>query len=123
VNCPLCNTPLPDGATECTRCDWVHREEVPINIRDLMAFWLSLMPGLGHLYKGHVLLGGIIFFVVSPLVLAIALAVLPATLGVSIVIPMLFMVSGMIHAYRIKDLRAETIRTMREYDLREPAAH
>lgn len=123
MNCPLCNTPLPDNATECTRCDWVLRIEQPENLRDLMAFWLSLVPGLGHLYKGHVLLGGLIFFIIGPAVLATGIILAPATLGVSMVIPLMFMISGMIHAYRIRDLRTEVALAARAFDQRMPASH
>lgn len=123
MNCPLCNTPLPDGAVECTRCDWVYREEPVVNLRDQMAFWLSLIPGLGHLYKGHILLGGLIFFVIGPGILGLSLALALGTLGVSLVIPVIFMVSGMFHAYRIPDLRAQAVEAARLYDARPAAAH
>jgi hypothetical protein len=123
VKCPLCDTTLPDGAVECTYCDWVRKEERHENVRDLMAFWLSIVPGLGHLYKGHVWLGGVIFFIVGPVVLLMSLVVLPATLGVSLVIPALFMASGMIHAYRIRDLRSEVVASARAYDHRPSEAH
>lgn len=61
-NCPLCDEPLqkPD---ECTKCDWVtgygeHMEAGLIKPRDLTAAFLSMMvPGLGHVYKGHTKLG------------------------------------------------------------------
>lgn len=123
MKCPLCDTTLPDGAHECTYCDWVRVVQKPENVRDVTAFWLSLVPGLGHLYKGHVWLGGLIFFIVGPVVLLLSLVVLPATLGVSIIIPILFMVSGMVHAYRIRDERSEVVESARAYDSRPSAAH
>src|SRR5690242_6119958 len=56
--CPLCGEPLPLNATECTMCDWVkgyrHREPVTSgSTRDITAAALSILPGLGHLFKGH----------------------------------------------------------------------
>jgi len=56
--CPLCNTPLPLGAEECTSCDWVkgYRHNVPVtsgDVSDWVAVGLSIVPGLGHIFKGH----------------------------------------------------------------------
>ena len=44
--------------------------DAPNAARDRAAALLSLAPGLGHLYKGHIMIGGLIFFVVGPLMLA-----------------------------------------------------
>ena len=123
MNCPLCNTELPDGAVECTRCDWVLKMEQVVDIRDQTAFWLSLVPGLGHLYKGHILLGGLIFFIIGPAFLALGVVLAPATLGVALLVPLVGMLSCMVHAYRIPDLRREVVLAARQYDLREPSAH
>jgi hypothetical protein len=79
------------------------------NTRDVAAFWLSLVPGLGHLYKGHLLLGGLIFFVIGPLVLGIALSMIIATLGLSMLYPLVFMILVMFHAYDAEDRRERTI--------------
>lgn len=127
MRCPLCNTELPDGSVFCTRCDWV-KPDPPSperNARDWAALWLSMVvPGLGHLYKGHVLLGALIFFVIGPCVLALGLAVMPATLGLSLVLPAAFMALVMMHAYQADDRRAEVIRKARELDrLRAGAGH
>ena len=116
MKCPLCDTPLPDNATQCTRCDWVKHEEKPNDFRDRTALLLSLVPGLGHLYKGHVIFGGLIFFIIGPLVLALSLAILPATLGVSIVIPTVFMGAIMIHAYLAPDVRKQVVAAARQWD-------
>jgi hypothetical protein len=116
MKCPLCDTPLPDDARSCTRCDWVRnppkseiRATKEKNRRDLAALWLSLVPGLGHLYKGHLILGGVIFFIAGPLILALALSLAPGTLGLSLVIPMVFMFVVMANAYRAKDYRKQII--------------
>src|SRR5690349_19167072 len=97
MRCPLCRTELPNNAHECNRCDWVEPEirsvegDARRDTRDMAAFWLSLVPGLGHLYKGHLVVGGAIFFLVGPLVLGLALSVAAATLGLSMAIPAFFM--------------------------------
>jgi hypothetical protein len=117
--CPYCNTPLPDGARECTRCDWVLPEGDPprkVTTRDWAAVWLSVVPGLGHLYKGHVVVGALIFFLIGPGVLAIAAVVLPMTLGLSLALPGVFMAIVMMHAFRARDRRAEVIERARAMD-------
>ena len=115
MKCPLCDTPLPDDAQSCTRCDWV-REPPEIethasgrNTRDVAAFWLSLVPGLGHLYKGHLILGGLIFFIIGPLVLGIGVSLAFGTLGLSMIYPLAFMLLVMFHAYDAEDRRERTI--------------
>jgi hypothetical protein len=124
MRCPLCQTVLPDGAQECTHCDWVRVDGAPpqATTRDEIALWLSLVPGLGHLYKGQILLGGLIFFIISPLVLALSLAVLPSTLGLSLAIPAILLFGVMLHAYRAKDERAAVILRARKLD-HKPAVH
>lgn len=60
--CPLCGAALsPEILNECPKCDWV-REDArhPLSeFRDRAAVCLSVLPGLGHIYKGHRLLGAI----------------------------------------------------------------
>src|SRR5687767_5353485 len=63
TNCPLCETALdPTNPTECPKCDWVvgyRRQQAQRvgTIRDNIALLLSVVPGAGHLYKGHRMLG------------------------------------------------------------------
>ncbi len=123
MRCPLCQSELSDPANGCTRCDWTPRKigPPPATVRDDIAFWLSLAPGLGHLYKGYVLVGGLIFFVIGPAILALALAVLPTTLGLSLIVPLAFVAFVMLHAYRAKDHRKETIEAARRADRLQPA--
>jgi hypothetical protein len=78
--CPLCDEPLPENATECTKCDWVrgyrHRaatrhEHDP---RDILAAVLSVFPGAGHLLKGYTISGWFLFLVGVPVVCTFAFA-------------------------------------------------
>jgi hypothetical protein len=116
--CPLCDTPLPDDATRCTRCDWVAESpDPPTDARDRAAALLSLSPGLGHLYKGHILFGGLIFFVISPLIAALTLFLLPATLGVILIVPMVFLFAVMLHAYHAPDRRAVVAKEIHEKEM------
>lgn len=115
MKCPLCDAPLPDDAQSCTRCDWV-REPLTIETqasghkrRDVAAFWLSLVPGLGHLYKGHLVLGSAIFFIIGPLILGLSISLVFGTLGLSMIIPAVFMFLVMFHAYDAEDRRENVI--------------
>ena len=125
--CPLCNAPLPDKADHCTRCDWVRPEpesEAPYKKRNIAALWLSLVPGLGHLYKGYLLFGGSIFFLIGPAVLALSLMLAPGTLGLTLAIPPAFLIAVMIHAYNAEDRRAHVIEQARTLDqARAATAH
>ncbi len=89
--------------------------------RDWIACWSSLVPGLGHLYKGYVLMGGVIFFLVGPAVLLLALAVSPVTVGLSLLALPAFLAFVMLHAYRAQDRRAEAIQRARALDRIQPA--
>jgi hypothetical protein len=125
MQCPLCRTERPDDATACTRCDWIRpgRVEPRGDFRNLTALWLSLLiPGLGHLYKGHVIFGGLILFVFGPCVLALALVVAPATLGLSLLILPPFVGIVMLDAYSTSDVRAAVIEKARALDAAESHA-
>lgn len=69
--CPLCGAPQ-KNADECTLCDWVRQPEEPAaaerNPRDIIAVLLSVIPGAGHIYKGHMIPGIIAMVLVIPLV-------------------------------------------------------
>ena len=116
MHCPLCQAPLSDNAQECNRCDWVRRAPERHDVRDIAALALSVVPGLGHLYKGHVLLGGLVFFVLGPAVLVFTLATVTATVGASLLLPLVCMGAVMIHAYFAEDRRAAVIRRAREME-------
>src|ERR1043165_8365277 len=62
--CPLCNAPLdPANPDACTKCDWVADRALQPSggsFRDRAAVCLSVIPGLGHIYKGHRLLGALL---------------------------------------------------------------
>src|SRR6266550_2234456 len=57
--CPYCGHLLPKDATSCDRCDWTRgaTETAEGKASDAMAVLLSIIPGLGHIYKGHRLAG------------------------------------------------------------------
>jgi hypothetical protein len=102
TTCPLCGATLPADAEACNRCDWVRN---PMDLSDagdaLKVALLSLVPGLGHLYKGYVALGGIILFIIGPSVLAMALVLAPASFGTSILFLPLFLIGVILHAIQL----------------------
>jgi len=78
--CPLCDEPLPENATECTKCDWVRgyrqqaagrRQHDP---RDILAAVLSVFPGAGHILKGYTISGWFLFLVGVPVICTFAFA-------------------------------------------------
>ncbi len=57
--CPYCGHLLPRDAQQCDRCDWARSatETAEGKASDAVAVLLSIIPGLGHIYKGHRLAG------------------------------------------------------------------
>ena len=91
---------------ECTRCDWVREPDVPdLQTQDWWAAGLSVVPGLGHLYKGHVLPGALIILVLGPIFLALVLVLAPATLGVSLLLPAIFIGLVAADAFHLNNAR------------------
>src|SRR6185503_12763427 len=103
-NCPLCGHVLPKDAESCDRCDWVRTsaDTAEGQASDLVAVLLSVVPGLGHVYKGYRLLG--LFFVIGAFgaILAGALAA-TATAGFGLGLIPLYWFAVMFHVYAIKD--------------------
>jgi hypothetical protein len=74
TRCPLCGGELNASGDECTRCDWVEgygEQDVPdLHPRDIAAAILSIVPGAGHVFKGHQV--GWVFLALIPVVLVMA---------------------------------------------------
>jgi hypothetical protein len=105
----LCGAALKDP-DHCSRCDWVkgyrHRGLFEKNRpADYVAAALSIIPGAGHLYKGHTKAGVGFFFG-----LVIAIALLSALgiegMGFQFLLLPVYWLWVMIQAFLIKDLRA-----------------
>ena len=64
THCPLCDAELdPKNLSECPKCDWVpgyRRRSYHGTGRDTAAMLLNVIPGLGHIYKGHRLTGALL---------------------------------------------------------------
>ena len=103
--CPFCGTPLPKDATKCTNCDWTRDATTPAEPKasDAMAILLSIIPGLGHIYKGHRLVGAVLLFLVTPLAVAFALLAAFASAGWGILMLIPYWLAVMIHVWGIED--------------------
>ena len=106
--CPLCDTPLdPQNPGHCSHCDWTvgyrRRQGAPLGSeRDTAAVILSLIPGLGHLYKGHYLSGAL--FMAGGLVAFLAVGLIATfTMGLGVLLLPLYWVGVMLQVYWLED--------------------
>ncbi|MFU8861679.1 MAG: hypothetical protein ACNA8K_14775 [Cyclonatronaceae bacterium] len=72
--------------------------------RNRIAAIQSIIPGLGHIYKGHFWLGAIILLL-SPLVLWAGLMLGWATFGFGLFLPLAFIAFIAYQAYHLEDRR------------------
>jgi hypothetical protein len=112
MNCPLCGRALPKNADHCDRCDWVRAPDASTaegKASDLVAVMLSVIPGLGHVYKGHQLLG--LLFVIGAFgaILLGALAA-TATAGFGLALIPIYWFAVMFHVYGIEDRVAPNVK-------------
>jgi hypothetical protein len=106
--CPLCDTPLdPANPTECPRCDWhvgykSEPEEGVGNVRDIAAVVMSVIPGLGHIYKGYRLTGAL--YMLGALFAIFAAGVAStATAGFGLLLLPLYWAGVMLQVYWLDD--------------------
>ncbi len=76
---------------------------------DMVAVLLSIMPGLGHIYKGHRLIGMLIMFVGLPMSIALALLTATFTAGFGFFLLPIFWIAVMVHVWAIPDRIAPTV--------------
>jgi hypothetical protein len=111
MECPLCGHVLPKDADACDRCDWVRTdgETAEGKASDAVAVMLSVIPGLGHVYKGYKVLG--LLFVIGAFG-AIALGGLAATAtaGFGLGLIPIYWFAVMFHVYGIEDRVAATVK-------------
>jgi len=68
-----------------------------------MAILLSIIPGLGHIYKGHRVMGAILLFLVTPIAIAFGLLAAFASAGFGIGMLLFYWLGVMIHCWGIED--------------------
>lgn len=70
---------------------------------DAMAVLLSVVPGLGHIYKGHKVIGMLLVFVGTPMAVLLALLIATGTAGFGILLLPVYWAAVMFHVYGIED--------------------
>jgi hypothetical protein len=103
--CPYCGHLLPKDAEACDQCDWTRKdtETVEGKASDAVAVMLSVLPGLGHIYKGHKLIGALLLLVATPMAVGIALLAATATAGFALLLLPLYWFGVMFHVWGIED--------------------
>lgn len=111
TTCPLCDAPLDEkNPTVCPKCDWYvgyrqQREEPFGTGRDMAAVLMSIVPGLGHIYKGHTLTGLLYMLGAGFAILAAGVAA-TATAGFGLLLLPLYWAGVMLQVFWIEDRRA-----------------
>jgi hypothetical protein len=102
--CPYCGHPLPKNAARCDRCDWTRQETQSVEGKasDAMAVILSIIPGLGHIYKGHKLAGFLWMAGAVPAGIFVLIAAF-ASAGFGAALFFLYLIACMIHVWGIED--------------------
>lgn len=107
ARCPLCDAPLLENPNECSKCDWVkgyrHRSTGTSPV-DLSACLLSIVPGMGHFYKGHKVISWLYLAGAGLALFWCALAA-TATAGFGLLMLPLYWAWVMTHAFWIEDLK------------------
>jgi hypothetical protein len=104
VACPYCGHLLPKDAERCDRCDWKRgaAETAEGKASDAVAVILSIIPGLGHIYKGHKFVGFLWMFGAIPVGLFVLLAAF-ASAGWGLGLFFFYLGAVMLHAYAVDD--------------------
>src|SRR2546427_1191586 len=103
--CPYCGHLLPKDAQSCDQCDWrraATTETAEGKASDAVAVILSIIPGLGHIYKGHKLAGILWMFGAIPVGLFVLLAAF-ASAGWGLGLFFFYLIAVMLHAYAVDD--------------------
>lgn len=70
---------------------------------DMVAVMLSIVPGLGHIYKGYRLIGVLLMFVGTPAAIALALLIATGTAGFGFFLLPVYWIAVMVHVWAIPD--------------------
>ena len=106
MSCPLCGHTLPKDADSCTNCDWTRQGEAETaegKASDAIAVMLSVVPGLGHIYKGHKVIGMLLMFFGTPMAVGLALLIATGTAGFGVALLPVYWLAVMVHVYAIQD--------------------
>ena len=78
-------------------------ETVEGKASDFVAVMLSVLPGLGHIYKGHKLVGLLLIFAGTPMAIGLALLAATGTAGFGLGLLPIYWFAVMFHVYAIQD--------------------
>lgn len=70
---------------------------------DAIAVLLSVLPGLGHIYKGHKFIGMLLVFVGTPMAVGLALLIATGTAGFGVALLPVYWLAVMVHVYAVQD--------------------
>ena len=105
--CPLCSAPLdPASPGACPRCDWTAGASIDSTsgtFRDRVAVCLSVIPGLGHIYKGH-RATGVLYMIGSIFAFAFCFLAGTASAGWGMLLLPLYWFGVMLQVYFVEDL-------------------
>ena len=98
----------------CDRCDWTRgaTETAEGKASDAIAVIFSIIPGLGHIYKGHKLAGFLWMFGAIPVGIFVLLAAF-ASAGWGLGLFFFYLIAVMLHAYAVDDRVAPPERRRR----------
>jgi hypothetical protein len=103
--CPYCGHLLPKDAESCDRCDWTRAAKTDTaegKASDAVAVMFSIIPGLGHIYKGHILAGFLWMAGAIPVGIFVLLAAF-ASAGWGLGLFFFYLGAVMLHAYAVHD--------------------
>ncbi len=104
--CPHCDHLISANAARCEHCGWQpghEGEAVEGKASDAFAVLLSAIPGLGHIYKGHTLLGLFIMFIGTPMAVVLSLLAATGTAGFAILLLPIYWIAVIFHVWGIED--------------------
>lgn len=70
---------------------------------DMVAVMLSIVPGLGHIYKGYRLIGLLLMFIGTPMAVGLALLIATGTAGFGFFLLPVYWIAVMVHVWAIPD--------------------
>jgi apolipoprotein N-acyltransferase len=75
----------------------------------MVAVMLSIVPGLGHIYKGYRLIGLLLIFFGTPMAVSLVLLIATGTAGFGFFLLPIYWIAVMVHVWAIPDRVAPTI--------------
>ena len=102
--CPNCGQRLPKGSESCDQCGWKREgsDTAEGTASVVMAALLSIVPGLGHVYKGYRGIG-LLFAIGTLIVLGFSGLAAIASAGFGLGLAVFYWIGVAMHAYAIKD--------------------